>query len=111
MEKDRKGFEHKISIESDAVSTEVELRTRELLRLRDEKQAEQEMEETRQVLSTVPVDTLRARFEQVFSRRRFMCMVGSARVWVVTLSSGCDFVNDILVPQDLFLFLIQTGIS
>lgn len=49
MDKDRKAFEHKINMESDAVNTEVELRTRELLRLRDEKQQEQEMVETRQV--------------------------------------------------------------
>lgn len=47
MDKDRKAFEHKIDIESDAVNTEVELRTRELLRLRDEKQQEQEKVETR----------------------------------------------------------------
>lgn len=50
MAKDRKAFEHKINVESDAVNTEVELRTRELLRLRDEKQQEQEMVETRQVM-------------------------------------------------------------
>lgn len=56
MEKDRKAFEHKISIESDAVSTEVELRTRELLRLRDEKQQEQDIEETRQALSIIGVN-------------------------------------------------------
>ena len=49
MAKDRKAFENKIIIESDAVNTEVELRTRELLRLRDEKQQEQEAEENRQV--------------------------------------------------------------
>lgn len=49
MAKDRKAFEHKINMESDAVNTEVELRTRELLRLRDEKQQEHEMVETRQV--------------------------------------------------------------
>lgn len=51
MDKDRKAFEHKINIESDAVNVEVELRTRELLRLRDEKQQEQDTEETRQALS------------------------------------------------------------
>lgn len=50
MDKDRKAFEHKIDVESDAVNTEVELRTRELLRLRDEKQQEQEKVETRQDL-------------------------------------------------------------
>lgn len=49
MEKDRKAFEIKISMDAEAVNTEVELRTRELLRLRDEKQEEQEAEETRQV--------------------------------------------------------------
>ncbi|CAM9426180.1 unnamed protein product, partial [Ectocarpus fasciculatus] len=47
MEKDRKAFEHKINVESDAVNTEVELRTRELLRLRDVKQQEQNVVETR----------------------------------------------------------------
>lgn len=47
MEKDRKAFEHKINVESDAVNTEVELRTRELLRLRDVKQQEQDVVETR----------------------------------------------------------------
>lgn len=49
MTKDRKAFEHKINMDSDAVNTEVELRTRELLRLRDEKQQEHELVETRQV--------------------------------------------------------------
>lgn len=48
MENDRRAFENKILIEADAVNTEVELRTRELLRLRDEKQEEQQTEETRQ---------------------------------------------------------------
>lgn len=51
MDKDRKAFEHKIDVESDRVNTEAELRTRELLRLRDEKQQEQDMVETRRVLS------------------------------------------------------------
>lgn len=47
MDKDRKAFEHKIDVESDRVNTEAELRTRELLRLRDEKQQEHDMVETR----------------------------------------------------------------
>lgn len=51
MENDLKAFEHKIHADSEAVSTEVELRARELLRLRDEKQEEQQAEETRQASS------------------------------------------------------------
>lgn len=47
MEKDRREFENKISMEAESVHAEIELRTRELLRLRDEKQEEQEQEETR----------------------------------------------------------------
>lgn len=49
MEKDRKAFENKINVEAEAVNIEVELRTRELLRLRDEKQEAQEAEERRRV--------------------------------------------------------------
>lgn len=48
MEKESKAFENKIAMESNTVIAEVELRTRELLRLRDQKQEEQETEETRQ---------------------------------------------------------------
>lgn len=51
MDNDVKAFEHKIHADSEAVSTEVELRARELLRLRDEKQEEQQAEETRQASS------------------------------------------------------------
>lgn len=50
MEKDRLAFEHKVNMEAEAVNTEVELRARELLRLRDEKQQEQDAEETRQIM-------------------------------------------------------------
>lgn len=51
MENDLKAFEHKIHVDTESVSTEVELRTRELLRLRDEKQEKQQAEETRQASS------------------------------------------------------------
>lgn len=50
MEKDGKAFENKINMEAEAVNIEVELRTRELLRLRDEKQEAQEEEEKRRAL-------------------------------------------------------------
>lgn len=53
MENDLKAFEHKIHVDSESVSTEIELRTRELLRLRDEKQEEQQAEETRQEASSI----------------------------------------------------------
>lgn len=49
MDEDRKTFENKINMDAEAVNNEVELRTRDLLRLKDEKQEAQEVEENRHV--------------------------------------------------------------
>ena len=48
MEKENRDLEHKITLGADTVNAEVELRTRELMRLRAQTQKEQEAEETRQ---------------------------------------------------------------
>lgn len=50
MEVDGKAFENKINMDAEAVNMEVELRTRELLRLRDEKQEAQDQEEKRRAV-------------------------------------------------------------
>lgn len=47
MKRDREAFEDKISSAAESVISDIELRTRELLRHRDEKQQEQEAEEKR----------------------------------------------------------------
>lgn len=47
MQKDRRAFESRIDSEAEKVNREIELRTRELLRVRDEREEEKKAEERR----------------------------------------------------------------